>query len=163
MEDNGNRVKLGDGIWSAAKNDVNDRSTMIVSNLVEMFFDYLDQKVQELPEAIRQMKSNPETNQEIIKMWSDNLYEQGLVPSGYVGLPDEILIKNFQQEGYLDGLYAGYALALTKMYDNGVQNEIIIAVRNAMRPYLLGHRHENKAEFTELLKNEKYVWIDKEK
>ena len=96
-------------------------------------------------------------------MWSEELFSQGLIPRGYAGLSDELLIRNFRQEGYLDGLYAGYALALTAMADKDVQEETIISVRDALRPNLLGHSYEERAEFTDLLKDEKYKWINKEK
>lgn len=163
MENNENKVQLGDGIWDAAKTDINDRTAIVAKNLVRMFFDYLDQKLKELHEAIRQFKNDPETTQEITKMWSEELFSQGLIPRGYAGLSDELLIRNFRQEGYLDGLYAGYALALTAMADKDVQEETIIAVRDALRPNLLGHSYEERAEFTDLLKDEKYEWINKEK
>lgn len=163
MENNANKVRLGDGVWDAAKIDINDRTATVAKNLVSMFFDYLDQKVKDLPEAIRQLKNNPETTQEITKMWSEELFSQGFIPHGYTELSDELLIRNFRQEGYLDGLYAGYALALTAMADKGVQEETIIAVRDALRPNLLGHSYEERTEFTDLLKDEKYEWINKEK
>ena len=85
MENNENKVRLGDGIWDAAKTDINDRTAIVAKNLVRMFFDYLDQKVKELPEAIRRFKSDPETTQEITKMWSEELFSQGLIPRGYAG------------------------------------------------------------------------------
>lgn len=163
MENNEKKVQLGDGVLDAAKTEINDRAATTARNLVKIFFDYLDQKVKELPDAIQQLKNRPETTQEIMKMWSDSLSAQGLIPSGYAGLPDELLIHNFHQDGYLAGLYAGYALALVAMADNAVQKETIIAVRNAMRPNLLGHTYENSNEFTDLLKDEKYEWINKEK
>ncbi len=163
MENNENKVRLGDGILDAAKTDINNRIEAVAKNLVSMFFDYLDQKVKDLPETIRQHKNNPETTQKIAKMWSEELFSHGLIPRGYAGLSDELLIHNFRQEGYLDGLYAGYALALTAMADKGVQEEIIIAVRDALRPNLFGHSYEERAEFIDLLKDEKYKWINREK
>lgn len=163
MENNENKVRLGDGVWETAKTDINGRTATVAKNLVGMFFDYLDQKVKDLPETIRQLKNNPETTQEIVKMWSEDLFSQGLIPCGYAGLSDELIIHNFRQEGYLDGLYAGYALALTAMDDKGVQEETIIEVRDALRSNLLGHSYEERAEFTDLLKDEKYEWINKEK
>lgn len=163
MENNKMTVQLGDGVADAAKVEFNDRAKMIMETLIDIFFDYLEQRLKAFSDAIQQMRNRPETTQEIIKMWSDSLSAQGLIPSGYAGLPDELLIHNFHQEGYLDGLYAGYALALAAMADNNVPQEAIIAVRNAIRPNLLSHSYEKRAEFTELLKNEKYEWISKEK
>ena len=74
MENNENKVQLGDGIWDAAKTETNDRTAIVAKNLVRMFFDYLDQKVKGLPEAVRQFKNDPETTQEITKMWSEELF-----------------------------------------------------------------------------------------
>ena len=162
MENHENNVKLGDGIRDAAKTDINDRMTIIVRVLIKMVFDYLDQKVEKLPETVKQLRDNPKTTQEIIKMWSNDLYAQGLIPSGYTGLPDELLIHNFHQEGYLDGLFAGYALALTAMVDADVPKETILAVRDMLQPNLLGHSYEKRSEFIDLLKDEKYEWVSKE-
>lgn len=160
MENNTSKVKLGDGVADVTKGVINDRTKNLSQNLVNMFFDYLEQKVKELPETIRQLRNNSEATQEIAKMWSDELYSKGYIPNGYVGLSDEMLIHNFHQEGYLDGLYAGYALAMTAMADQGIQEETIIAVRDILRPNLIRHTYEGRAEFTDLLKNEKYRWIE---
>ena len=96
-------------------------------------------------------------------MWSDDLYAQGLIPSGYTGLSDELLIHNAHQEGYQDGLFAGYALALTAMVDADVPKETILVVRDMLQPNLLGHTYEKRSEFTDRLKDEKYEWVAKEK
>lgn len=101
--------------------------------------------------------------EELLNLWSDQLVQKGLISSGYVGLPDQLLIHNFHQEGYLDGLYAGYAMALAAMADQGIQEESIISVRDALRPNLIGHVYEERTEFTDLLKDEKYEWIEKSK
>lgn len=163
MENNEKKVQLGDGVWDNAKTEINAESTKLITKLINVVFGYIGQKIDKLPEAIQQMENRPETTQEIMKMWSDSLSEQGLISGGYAGLPDELLIHNFHQDGYLAGLYAGYALALVAMADNAVQKESIIAVRDAMRPNLLGHSYEERSEFTGLLKDEKYEWINKEK
>lgn len=163
MENNTSKIKLGDGVADVTKNVINDRTKNLSQNLVNMFFDYLEQRVKDLPETIRQLKNNSEATQEIAKMWSDELYSKGYIPTGYVGLSDEMLIRNFNQEGYRGGLYAGYALAMTAMADQGIQEETIIAVRDALRPNLIRHTYEERAEFIDLLKNEKYRWIEKAK
>lgn len=160
MENNTSKVKLGDGVVDVTKDAVNDRTKNLSQNLVNMFFDYLEQKMKDFSETIRQMKNNSEATQEIAKMWSDELYLKGYIPNRYVGLSDEMLIHNFHQEGYMDGLYARYVLA---MVDQGIQEEIIIAVRDTLRPNLIRHTYEERAEFTDLLKDEKYRWIEKAK
>ena len=163
MENNEKKVQLGDGVLDVVKTEFNAESKKLITKLINAVFGYIEQKIDELPDTIQQLKNRPETTQEIMKMWSDSLSAQGLIPSGYAGLPDELLIHNFHQDGYLAGLYAGYALALVAMADNAVQKETVIAVRNAMRPNLLGHSYEERSEFTDLLKDEKYEWINKEK
>lgn len=71
-------------------------------------------------------------------------------------MPDEFLIANFCQEGYLDGLYAGYVLAMMSLVDNDVGEELIHLVRDAIRPNLVGHHYNNRDEFYKLYNDEKY-------
>lgn len=80
MENNTSKVKLGDGVVDVTKGVINDRTKNLSQNLVNMFFDYLEQN--------------------------------------------------------------------------------IVAVSDTLRPNLIRHTYEEKAEFTDLLKNEKYRWIE---
>lgn len=177
MENDHNTVKLGEGISDAVKLTANDRSSELAVKLTNRFFDNIIQMI-DSPEAtavinkarkaiievfITHLKNKSEQTREIMRMWSNELFRQGLIPYGYAGLSDELLIHNFHQDGYLSGLYAGYALALVAMADKGAQKETIIEVRDAMRPNLFGHSYENRSEFCDLLKSEKYDWINKEK
>ncbi len=94
-------------------------------------------------------------------MWSEYLFKEGLVPNGYNGLPNNLLISNFRQEGYLSGMHDGYVLAMMAMVDNNVSKEIVIAVRDFIRSNSVGHRYDEENKFLDMYKNEKYSWIDK--
>ena len=83
------------------------------------------------------------------------------MPKGYNNLQDNLLISNFHQEGYLDGLYAGYVLAMMALADNDAPKDIILAARDYIRPYLIGHHYDDRDEFISQYKDEKYSWIDK--
>jgi hypothetical protein len=156
-----NNVHLGDGVLDAAKADVNSRTKELVKIVIDVVYDFLEGKVKDLPETIKRLRNNPETEQEIAVLWSEHLFKAGLVPKGYNGLPDNLLISNFHQEGYVDGLYAGYALAMMALTDNDAPKDIILAARDYIRPNLMGHRYDNRDEFIGQYKNEKYNWIDK--
>ncbi len=156
----GNNVHLGDGVFDEAKTAVNDRTRELVRIAIDTFFNYLESKAKSIPEAIKQLRSNPETEQEIAALWSKQLFEEGLVPKGYNGLPNTLLISNFHQEGYLDGLYAGYILAMMALVDNEVPQDIILAIRDYIRPNLMGHCYDNRDEFSIQYADEKYNWID---
>lgn len=158
MEENKNSVKLGDGVGSSLKQTANQEISDIGNAIIKTFAEFIKGKINEIDLNELFSKKNKE---ELLNLWSDQLAQKGLISGGYVGLPDELLIQNSHQEGYMDGLYAGYAMALAAMADQGVQKENIISVRDALRPNLLGHVYEKRAEFTDLLKNEKYEWIEK--
>ena len=102
-------------------------------------------------------------NFKILTLWSNQLCERGLIPKGYNGLPDELLIANFRQEGYLDGLYAGYALAMMALVDNNAEKELIISVRDDIRPNLIGNHYNNRDDFYKRYKGETYSWIERAK
>jgi hypothetical protein len=158
-------VHLGDGVMNAAKAEVNERAQGVVSSLVDMFFDYLDGKIKEIPDAIKRLRDDPKTKKEVAALWSEKLYEQGIIPKGYAGLPDEFLIHNFKQDGYLSGLYAGMAIAMMSLVDNGAPEELAIAVRDDMLPNMLCHSYEDcREDFLDKYEgDEKYQWLRKAK
>lgn len=78
-------------------------------------------------------------------------------------MPDELLIHNFHQEGYITGLHVGYMLAMMALVDNNADENLILSVRDSMRPNLLGHRYDKCDEFSSLYKDEKYRWIESRK
>lgn len=163
--DNNNNMNFID----EAKAVANDRTKRLIKIVIDSFFDYLEPYVEDylgdalkdLPAKIKQLRNNPETEQEIVALWSKHLYEEGLVPKGYNGLPDKFLTSNLHQEGYLDGLYVGYALAMMALVDNDAPNDIILAVRDYIRPNLIKHHYDDRNEFISQYKDEKYSWIDK--
>ena len=156
-------VRLGDGIVDEAKTEFNNRAGGLVKLAINMVFDYLENHVNDLPDAVRRLRNNKEIEQKVEALWSEKLYEEGLVPEGYRGLPDEVLIENLHQTGYLDGLYVGYALAMMAMVDNNADENLILAVRDYIRPNLMGHHFNDRDEFICQYKNEKYSWVEKGK
>lgn len=152
---------FGDGLFDEVKVDVNDRLKGTAKIFIDLIFDCLDAKIKDLPQAIKQLRNNPKLEKEIVALWSEHLYKEGLVPQGYSGLPDNLLISNFHQTGYLDGLYVGYILAMMGLADNNVPPDKIIAVRDYIRPNLMGHHYDNRDQFISQYKDEKYNWIEK--
>lgn len=159
--DNDNKVHLGEGLLDEAKTDINDRTKVVVKMFIDIIFDYLEGKVKDIPRALEQIRNNPKAEQEISALWSEHLFKEGLVPKGYNGLPDELLISNFHQTGYLDGMYVGYILAMMALADNNVSEDIILTIRDYIRPNLIGHHYNNRNEVISQYKSEKYNWIDK--
>lgn len=100
-------VRLGDGVVDEAKAEANNRIKELVKMSVNMFFDYLESQMKDLPDTIKRLRNNPELEQKVETLWSEQLFEEGLIPKGYSGLPDKLLIDNLHQTGYLDGLYVG--------------------------------------------------------
>lgn len=156
-------VCLGDGVIDEAKAEINTRMKNLAKQTINMFFDYLGDHVNELPDAIKRLRSNQEIEQKVEDLWSEQLFEEGLVPKGYSGLPDKLLVANLHQTGYLDGLYVGYILAMMALVDNGTPNDTILAVRDYIRPNLMGHHFDDREEFIRQYKDEKYSWVEKEK
>jgi len=162
MNDNiNNSVHFGDGVIDEAKADVNNRLNGLIKIFIGATFDFLEDKVKELPEKIKQLRNNPEIEKEITALWSEYLFEEGLVPKGYKGLPDNLLISNFHQDGYLDGLYIGYILAMMALADNDIPKDAILSVRDYIRPNLIRNHYNDKDKFISRYKDEKYNWIDK--
>lgn len=155
-----NDVHFGDGVLDDAKAVVNSEVKELVKTFIHTISDYLKGKVKNLPETIERILNSPETEREIAVLWSEHLFEEGLVPKGYNGLPDNLLISNFHQKGYSDGLYAGYVLAMMALTDNDAPKDIILSARDCIRPNLAGH-YDDKDEFIHRYREEKYSWIDK--
>lgn len=156
-------VRLGDGVVDEAKAEANNRIKELVKMSVNMFFDYLESQMKDLPDTIKRLRSNPELEQKVEALWSEQLFEEGLVPKGYSGLPDKLLVTNLHQDGYLGGMYVGYILAMMALVDNGASKDTILAVRDYIRLNLMGHHFDDRDEFIGQYKNEKYSWVEKEK
>ncbi|ODM26490.1 hypothetical protein A7W90_09795 [Clostridium sp. Bc-iso-3] len=160
MIENDKSVHLGDGVADKVKENINENISDALTLLSNIVLDYLKGKIKDIPKGIEKLLSSPDAKQEIVAQWSNQLFEKGIIPKGYNGLPDELLIANFHQDGYLDGLYAGYALAMMALVDNEVEKELILSVRDAIRPNLVGHHYNNRDEFYKLYNGEKYSWIE---
>lgn len=164
-----NNVRLGDGVSNEIKTTINNQIKELLNSAIIAVFNTLETKLDNLPEKIeiieiiKRFLNNPETEQEVIAQWSKYLVAEGLVSKGYKGLSDDLLVSNLHQEGYLSGLYAGYLLAMMAMVDNDVPKDTILAVRDNIRPNLIGHHYNNSEEFTNQYQNERYSWIDKAK
>lgn len=152
-------VKLGDGVGNTIKDEINKQAIEWAKVGLKWLFDFIEAKVKDLPESIKKLRNNPETEQAFAKMWADQLYEKNLIPAVYRGLSDDMLIHNFHQEGYLNGMYVGFILSVMAMIDSNVPEDSIVSVRDLVVPNLLGHLYENRDEFTSRFDDEKYRWV----
>lgn len=151
-------VHFGDGVLDIAKTSVNERSQEIISLLINMLFDYIEDKVDNLPMTIKRLRDNPQTETEVVSLWSQQLYAQGIIPSGYDGLPDELLIHNFHQEGYLDGMYVGYLISMIVMAENGVSKDMILDARKDILPKFFKKSYEDRKKLCQELEGEIHKW-----
>lgn len=119
-------VRLGDGVADAAKAAANRRGQDIAERAVDFVFDYIEEKAGDIPDAIKNLLKKPETRKEISTLWSKHLYEQGVIPKGYVGLSDDLILQNYKQDGYQMGLHVGYLNALADMADRNMPRDVII-------------------------------------
>lgn len=157
-----NKTNISDEIISVGKDEINKRLKKITKLFINNLFDFLEVKLNDIPDSIKKLRNSQEMEQKLVDIWSNQLFEDELIPEGYKGLPDNLLIKNFHQEGYLDGLYVGYILAMMALVDNDVSEDIIISVRDYIRPNLVKNHYDCSDKFINLYKNDKYNWIEKE-
>ena len=153
-----NKVKLGDGVANGLKSEANQELLNIGKILIGVLSKYVKDKVQNID--LEKLLSKKDTD-ELISLWSSQLSEKGLLPQGYAGLPDNLLIDNLHQDGYLAGLYTGYALALMSLVDNNASKELILSVRDDVRPNLTGHHYNDREQFYQRYKDEAYSWVEK--
>lgn len=158
MSEEENKVRLGEGISDGLKSEVNQEILDTGKKLINILAKYIKGKIQEID--LDKLLSKKEKD-EIISLWSCQLAENGYVPKGYAGLPDNLLIDNMHQDGYLSGLYVGYTLAMMSLVDNNASNELIISVRDEMRPNLFENHYNDRDNFYNLYKSEKYNWVEK--
>lgn len=161
MTENNKSVRIGDGVVDKVKENINENLSDALTLLSNIVFGFIKDKIKTAPKEIENLLSNSNTKQEIVTLWSNQLFEKGLIPKGYNGLPDELLITNLHQTGYLDGLYAGYAIAMMSLVDNKAETELIRSVRDDMRPNLMGHHYNDEDEFCKKYKSETYYWVEK--
>lgn len=153
-------VHFGDGVLDAAKGTINERMQELISSLINCFFDYVESKGKNLPETIKSFLANPETKQEVANLWSYHLYEQGVIPRGYSGLPDELLIHNFHQDGYIDGMVAGYLITMMALAENGVEKKILLDSKKDILPRFLGKSYEDRKSLCDGLNEEMRKWAE---
>lgn len=153
-----NEVHFGDGVLDVAKTSVNERTQEIISSLINMLFDYIEDKVDNLPMTIKKLRDNPQTETEVVSLWSQRLYAQGIIPSGYDSLPDEVLIHNFRQEGYLDGMYVGYLISMMVMAENGVSKDMLLDARKDIIPKFFKKSYEDRKKLCQELEGEMHKW-----
>lgn len=156
-----NNLHSTNGVIDVAKADATARMKKLLTITIDAVFDFLEDKVHDFPETVKQLYHNPELEQKINDLWSEHLLAEGLLPKEYSGLSDNLLISNFHQEGYSDGLYVGYMLAMMALIDNDVPKDIILAIRDYIRPNLIGRFYKDRDEVFSQYKNEHYNWIDK--
>lgn len=121
----------------------------------------MEDKIKDLPNSIKRLRNNPEIEQRVAALWSKQLFEEGLVPKTYSGLSDKLLVSNLRQEGYVDGMYIGYVLAMMALVDNNIAEDKILAVRDYIRPNLIRHHFDDRDEFIAQYENERYSWVEK--
>lgn len=157
---------LGEGIANEVKNVLNKETKEIINAAIRAVTKKIKEKIPELPDMvgakIKNLADSQKMVDEITKEWSEELYENGLIPNGYSGLPDKLLIHNFHQEGYLDGMYVGYILALMSLIDNEADEKLILSVSDDVGSNLIGHRYDDRDEFIDRFKTEKYQKIFKQ-
>lgn len=156
MTENG--VRLGEGVADKLKQNVNLELIDIGKLLINVLSKYAKEKIQEIniDELI-----NKKNEEDILNLWSTQLVEKGLISKGYAGLPDDLLMYNLHQEGYAEGLYVGYVLAMMSLVDNNAPKDLLLSVRDDIQLNLIGYRYKDRNEFFEAFKSEKYNWINR--
>lgn len=157
MPDNKNGVRLGQGVADDMKQVANQELSDMGKMLIGVIAKFAKGKIQGVNLDELFSKKNEE---ELVALWSNRLAEKGLIPKGYAGLSEQLLITNMHQEGYVDGLYAGYVLAMMALVDNDAPKELVLSVRDDIRPNLVRNHYNDRDEFYSRYKNEKYSWVD---
>lgn len=160
MTDKNNGVRLGDGVKDKVIDNINENVSDVFDLLLNSFFSYVKDKIPSAVQSIEKIFSNPEMKKDITTLWSKQLFEKGIIPKGYNGLPEELLIANLHQDGYLEGLFSGYVLSMMALVDNGAENELILSVRASVRPDLIGHHYDDREELYKKYNEETYNWIE---
>lgn len=153
-----NNTKLGDGIANGLISEANQELLSIGKLLIGLFSKFLKDKIQNID--LEKLLSKKDED-ELISLWSSQLSEKGFLSKGYAGLPDNLLIDNLHQDGYLAGIYTGYALAMMSLVDNNASKELILSVRDDVRPNLMGHHYNDREKFRLRYKDEAYSWVEK--
>ncbi|MBQ9349144.1 MAG: hypothetical protein IJT94_17700 [Oscillibacter sp.] len=153
-------VHFGDGVPNAFKTKCNETMTYLIGVAFDTMRDEMCKHITDSPEAIKKYLNNPEAKREISDLLSKQMYEKGLVPVVYSGLPDSLLIHNLHQDGYNDGLFAGYAISMMALADNGVSKDIIVTAEKAILPNLVKRLYEDSDEIYQIYQIEHRKWIE---
>lgn len=153
-----NNVKLGDNVVDDLKNEANQELLSIGKMLIGLLSKYVKGKIQNID--LEKLLSKRDKD-DIMSLWSSQLAEKGLLPRGYAGLTDDILIDNFHQDGYREGIYVGYVLAMMSLVDNNASEELILSVRDDLRSNLTGNYYNDREKLYSRYKDETYSWVEK--
>lgn len=151
------KVRLGDGVANGLKEEANQELLDIGKLFIDLISKAIKEKVRNFD--IDKLLSKKEKD-ELTSLWSMKLAEEGRLPKGYAGLPDELLIENLRQEGYIDGVHAGYVLAMMSLIDINAPEDLVISVRDKLRPRLIGQRYCDRKSIFDQYKNEKYNQVE---
>lgn len=161
-------IELTDKIIGGLVNEAGKQALRIGNTLIDTLADYFVGKIQnidvdELMNKLRELlgKLNKDDMETLKSLWSARLVEKGLISSAYFGLSDGHIIDNLHQEGYLSGLYVGYALAMMSLTNNNAPEELIVSVRDDLRSHLTGHHFNNQDHPLSQYQDEKYSWIER--
>ncbi len=160
MNDNNQSVHIGDGVADKAKATINNRTSEIVDILFNLFFDYIKNKTKDIPQMLQKLLNDSETKNELTRLLSNQLSEKGFVPKTYAGLPDNLLVHNLRQEGYIDGVYAGYILAMMSLVDYNADKKMILSVRDDIRNKLVMNNRNNIKMLRDQYKTSTYNWVE---
>ena len=98
MSENKNNVRLGDGVANNMKEAANKAVIDIAKEFINVFTDFAKEKAKDAPEKIGEWLNSKKVQDELVELWSNKLFQDGLISKGYAGLPEELLISNFRQE-----------------------------------------------------------------
>lgn len=73
-------VRLGDGVADEAKSEANNRLKELARITVNMIFDDLERRVKDFPDTIKRLRNNPEVEQKVDALWSEQLLKKGSLP-----------------------------------------------------------------------------------
>lgn len=146
-----------ESLYDATKNKIKHESSETINLLIDTFFEFVKEKIKEIDWNKQFTKKDKD---ELLNLWSNQLVDKGMIPKGYAWIPDKLLIDNIHQEGYLDGMYVGYILAMMSLVDNNASADLICSVRDDVRQNLVGHHYNDREEFIKQFKDEKYSSIN---
>lgn len=160
------KIHLGENVLNEATSVINTRTIELVKNCINFAFDYIESNGKDYGaaflDAVRQLRNNHEVEQKIPALWSEHLFEKGLVPKGYCGLQDNYLIHNLHQDGYMAGFHAGYLFTMLAFTHNNVSVDAFLSIANYVLSNL-GHNYEDYEEFVNQCEDEICKWINETK